>query len=134
MKLVIDTNRIIAALIRNSASRALLIHPPFSFYIPDSALTEISRHASLLCTKARLDRKTFENVLATLFACIHVVAQDEYANCLSEAKKLITDADDVPFLALALAMKIPIWTDDKHFRQQKRVEVYTTNDLIALKR
>ncbi|MDD5189349.1 MAG: hypothetical protein PHF57_14175 [Methanoregula sp.] len=35
MKLVIDTNRIMAGFLRDSTSRKIILHDAFSFYAPD---------------------------------------------------------------------------------------------------
>lgn len=42
------------------------------------------------------------------------------------------DEKDAPFLALALQLGLPIWSNDKHFQRQKEVRVYTTRDILRL--
>lgn len=44
MKVVIDTNRIMAALIKNSTSRKILFSKKLSFVAPDHSLAEIYKH------------------------------------------------------------------------------------------
>jgi predicted nucleic acid-binding protein len=41
------------------------------------------------------------------------------------------DQDDVELLALALRMKIPVWTNDRDFRNTG-VQTYTTAQLLKL--
>jgi len=38
MKLVIDTNRIMAGLLKDSTSRKIILHDSFSFYAPEIIL------------------------------------------------------------------------------------------------
>jgi predicted nucleic acid-binding protein len=41
------------------------------------------------------------------------------------------DESDAPFLALALSFPNDgIWSDDKHFKEQKLVRVWTTRDML----
>lgn len=42
MKLVIDTNRIMAGLLKDSTSRKIILHDSFSFYAPDYIETELN--------------------------------------------------------------------------------------------
>lgn len=44
MKLVIDTNILISALIKNSVTRELLLFPTMEFMLPEYALEEIENH------------------------------------------------------------------------------------------
>lgn len=46
MKIVIDANRIIAALIKQSTTRDILFDGAFEFVTPDFALSEIEEHIS----------------------------------------------------------------------------------------
>ena len=49
------------------------------------------------------------------------------------AKKIMNEIDEngVPFLALALQVDNKgIWSDDKHFLQQKKVKVWSTKVLV----
>lgn len=39
--------------------------------------------------------------------------------------------EDIPFIAVALSIKNDgIWSNDKHFKEQSEIKIYTTNDLI----
>ncbi len=49
-----------------------------------------------------------------------------------QAEGILEDIDITgsPFMALALALNCQIWSNDGHFKQQTKVEVYTTNKLV----
>lgn len=40
------------------------------------------------------------------------------------------DTNDVEFIALALRVKAPIWSHDGHFKEQRRVDVVTSRDIL----
>lgn len=70
-----------------------------------------------------------------LLRYIRVIPPDIISNYREEASEIIgrIDKDDIQFIATALAFNCPIWSDDKHFQQQKIVKVLTTKDMINLK-
>lgn len=133
MKLVIDTNRIMVGLIRNGPSRALLFSKNFQFFTPDHALVEIAKHSQELCEKAHITPEEFELLMGTLFEKIETMQKETYTQFLNEAEQMIKDKDDVPFIALALALNAEgIWSDDTDFQEQHKIKVYTTKDMIEL--
>jgi len=42
------------------------------------------------------------------------------------------DIDDSPFLALAMYLDCPIWSNDGHFKRQDVVKAFTTRELMNL--
>jgi len=67
MKLVIDTNRIIAALITNSASRKIIKNIDYQFIAPDYSLEEIRKYKDEICKKSELDEEEFAVLLDLIF-------------------------------------------------------------------
>lgn len=135
MILIVDTNEIISALIKDSFSRKILLHPKFSFYTPDFTLDEIEKHLSLITRKSALPRRNVVLLLNTLLEKIEIVEFNKYKHKYNEAQNIINkiDPDDVPFIALALSLPNDgIWSNDKHFLKQKIIKVWTTEDLIKL--
>ena len=133
MKLVIDTNRIIASLIKNSLSRQIINHPFLEFITPDYTLQEITEYETMIRGKAKLTHEEFSLLLSLIFEKITITPKEEYEDFLDAAKTLIDDVDDVPFVALALAIKVDgIWTDDTHFKTQKQLTVFRTKELALV--
>ena len=65
--------------------------------------------------------------------CKPMVSDEEIKPFVYEALKIIgeIDEEDSLFIACALAYSDSIiWSDDKHFKQQDKVGVYTTKKLI----
>ncbi|MGC9200887.1 MAG: PIN domain-containing protein [Candidatus Aenigmatarchaeota archaeon] len=40
------------------------------------------------------------------------------------------DVNDIQYFSLALKMNVPIWSNDKKLKQQSKVKVFSTKDLI----
>jgi len=133
MKLVIDTNRIIASLIKNSQSRKIIATQSIQFITPDYTLEEILTHENTIRRKAKLTHEEYQLLTSLIFEHINIIPKEEYEDYLEIAKTLIEDVDDVPFIALCLATKADgIWSDDTHFHTQKQFTVYRTKNLILL--
>jgi len=130
MKLVIDTNVIISALIKNGISRKIILSPIIQFLAPEYTLQEIEKYKKTICKKACISGKEFNIVLQVLFERILIVPTEEYRNYMKEAQGMIRDKDDIPFIALCLAKQADgIWTDDAHFITQKKIIIYRTKEL-----
>ncbi|HLC45508.1 MAG TPA: PIN domain-containing protein [archaeon] len=134
MILVIDTNRIIAALIRDSYSRKLLLDDRLSFYTPFIARAELEEHKPLLLKRTGLTSTEFDALLERVLQRTSVMHELLLAEKYPIARRVMAkiDIDDAQFVAAALTLDCPIWSDDKHFQRQKAVKVFTTKDLLEL--
>ena len=135
MRLVVNTNRIIAALIRDSTSRKIIMSGKIELVTPKFSQKEIKKHKDELVSKAKITNKQFDQLLSILLTKIYSVDDEITAKKMRDAKMIIgsIDSDDEPFISLALAITNDgIWTDDRHFLEQKFVKIYTTADLITM--
>ena len=135
MKLVIDTNRLVAALIKSSVTREIILSDKFVLYSPDYILTEINKNRDFFIKKAKIKVIEFKEILLTLLGHIHLIPFEEFKTKYMEAFNIMSDIDpdDTPFLALGLSLKVDgIWTEDKDFSDQRILKVYTTKDLLEL--
>lgn len=133
MRFVLDTNILIAALVRKSTTRKLLLLPMFEFYIPEYALDEVKKHIPLIVKKSGLSNHELQVLLNLLVENITIVPAENIKPYLNKAMEIIghIDENDVPFVALALSLPNEgIWTNDTHFNQQKFIKIWTTEALL----
>jgi len=133
MKLVIDTNRIMAGLLKESTSREIILDNHFLFYAPDYIETEIFQHREYLIKKAKITESDFDILLHILLEQITMVPFDDFKQDYSRAIEIMEsiDENDAPFLAVGLALKLDgIWTEDRHFLRQDLLKVFHTGDLV----
>ena len=78
MKLVIDTNRIMAGLLKESTSREIILDNHFLFYAPDYIETEIFQHREYLIKKAKMTESDFVTLLHILLEQITLVPFDDF--------------------------------------------------------
>ena len=129
MRLAVDSNPLLSALIGGQA-KAVLEHPGVEEVVTVMpVMSEVAEHGPILAKKKGLGLDEMTMTLATL--PVRVVPESEYRVCLAEAERRIgtRDADDVAPLALALAFRIPVWSNDHDF-EVARVQWYTTADLL----
>lgn len=132
MILVINTNRIIAALIKDSVSRMIINSPKLRFFSVNFGRREIEKYEQEILEKANITKEQFEDLLAIILGKISVISDLVIEEYMEEAKEIMdeTDKADTPFIAAALAMNCGIWSDDEHFQKQNKIKVWKTKDLI----
>ena len=133
MDLVIDTNRIMAGLLKDSGARRIILHGSFSFYAPDYIETELLKHRAYLVKKAKISETDFDILTHTLLDKVIRVPFDDFRHEYDHAMQVMEtiDENDSPFLAVGLALGIKdIWTEDRHFLRQNFLNVYSTGDLV----
>jgi predicted nucleic acid-binding protein len=72
--------------------------------------------------------------LTQLTARIRILPISAFREQLPEAKMLVADQEDTPFIALALHLQLPLWSNDIPLKKQSFVRVYTTDDVLSLLR
>lgn len=129
MKVAADANVLLAAVIGGRA-RLILTHPQVQQVFTTSAtLAELEEYAGLLAQKKRLRPDILLLTVAAL--PVTIVDRIDYSRSISEARRRIglRDPDDVELLALALRLRIPLWSNDRDF-DSARVKVFTTEELL----
>ena len=133
MRILADTNRIIAALVKAGTTRNILFDENFEFVTPDYTITEIQQHEDELLKKTKLTKEEFEVLLALIFEHVTIIPLLEYEDFIDECKNDISDPDDIPHLAACLASNAyGIWAHDRHFLEQRKAKVLTNIDMLRL--
>ena len=135
MKVIVDTNRIMAALIKDSASRKILMSGKFEFLTIGVAKHEIEKYKHELMEKAQVSEEEFNQILSLLYSKIFIVDDKVIESKMEEAKVVMDkiDPNDTPFIALALSVESDgIWSHDKHFEKQNKLKIWKTGILLKL--
>ena len=130
MKFVVDTNILISALLKGGLSREILTSLDFSFFTPSFALSEIIKYKEYICKESSLTEEQFNSVLNKIFEYIKIIPTEKYQSYINQSVSLIDDNKDISFLACAIALNASILSDDKHFKKQKKVKVFTTEEFV----
>jgi predicted nucleic acid-binding protein len=132
MKLVVDANVVISALIADSKTRELIVTLEPDLLTPAFVHDEIENYEDLIVEKSGMGPDRVTQFIDLLFQYIEVVPADEFYPAIEKADAAIgdTDTDDVLYLACAIASDASIWSDDSDFDEQNLVMRYSTGDVI----
>jgi predicted nucleic acid-binding protein len=128
MNLVVDANILFS--LANELSAASFLVESFSLNLiaPKFALDELKKYEKVLLRKSNTDN--FLTVLHRLSSLVTFVeVEDEEVKNLSFK---ISDKKDIIYLVLASKYNFPIWSNDKHLKEQNVINVFTTAELVEL--
>ena len=77
MRLVLDTNILISALIKDSVTREILTHPEMEYLMPEFALQEVEANREEIIQKSHLPIERFQLLLAELKSNLRIVPETD---------------------------------------------------------
>jgi predicted nucleic acid-binding protein len=128
MRLVIDANIAFSLLKKDSFTRRLAYKYSLDLYSHKFILDELEEHSDELCELLQIPKDKFERIKEILSRLVNLKGKISPQQ-LNMAKQLISDPDDNPYLALAIKLNIPIWSNDLHFKEQSIIRVFKTEEL-----
>ncbi len=132
MKLVIDANVLLSAFIKKGKTIDLLLNPSLVLYTPVFLFEEIEEHKDEILGKTKRTMVELQDLIDNLLGLIKIVPKFEIFPFLEEAERITHDPDDVAYVALALKLNCAIWSNDKKIKEQNKVKVYSTEELVQL--
>lgn len=137
MILILDNNILFSIINPNSVSAYLFTSIKAKFIAPEFIKLELEKHKQECLSKSKLSEHEFELRQAEIEKKIDFIPSLKYKDSLVEATSLISDLNDIDFLALALSISdfspdTAIWSNDPDLKQQSKVRVLTTSELIKM--
>ncbi|WP_456327380.1 PIN domain-containing protein [Archaeoglobus sp.] len=117
--LVVDSSILFSYFMLSKKIRRIIQKTPIILYTPDWAIHELNKYFYGKIAKKVLEKgvskEELEFIVLDLMERIIIVPkaiyQDKFKDAFEIAKQF--DLKDAPFIALALKLSIPIWTNDK---------------------
>ena len=131
MKLIVDSNVLFSFFWKTSITRELIINSDLILYAPEFALVELNKYAAIIIDKTKLSTDYFKKMRMELAIFVEFIPERKYVSFLKKADALVTDKNDVDFVALSLMLDCPLWTQDKEL-QDCGIKVLTTKEIIDL--
>lgn len=135
MKIVLDTNILISALIKESAVRFLIVNSPYKLFLPEFSFIELKKHLPVIKKKSKLSEQEISAIMEILLKNIKIIPMETLLEYHRTAFSIIgqIDKDDVEFIAAALSIKDAIiWSDDTHFKRQNMIKILNTKEILSL--
>ena len=130
MEIVLDNNILFSLMKPNSINSYLFFSLNVKFIAPEFIKSEFNKYKEECLFKSGLSEHEFEIRQEEVKESIEFFKESEYDELLIKAIRNLPDPKDSPYLALALRLNSSIWSNDKHFKQQSLVKVFTTAELI----
>ena len=133
MRLIVDSNRIISALIKEGVSRKILSSKNLEFFTVGYIKEEIGKYKAVIIEKSAMSAKAIDTLFSLVMENMNVVPEEDVKLKMEEALNIMKgiDTKDAPFIAAALAMPNDgIWSHDRHFEMQNKIKVWLAKDLI----
>lgn len=131
MRLVIDANILVAAFLKAATTRSLLLDESFKLFSPQHLLVEGRKVLKeRLSGKRELTESIFDQLFSLLTNDIQVLAKEEYASYFVKALEIAPHKEDTPYLACALHLGAPLWSNDAGMKDQSLVKVLSTTELL----
>lgn len=132
MDLVIDTNVMLACFKPDSVTRALMSIDALHLFTPENQIEELEKYMHEVASKYDTTEIFIEQIFYFLKDTVDIVPKDNFAYLIKKLDIEISDKKDLPVLALATAKHIQIWSNDLHLKEQSKISVFTTSELLDL--
>jgi predicted nucleic acid-binding protein len=133
MQLVINANVLFSALIKDSTTRKLIAKPNLILYTPEFFLKEFINHLWELKSKTNSNELMLKEKLQEfLTKNIRLTPSKKLLPYIPQARSICPDEGDIAYFALALKLNCPIWSDDKALKQQSKIKILSTQEILHL--
>jgi predicted nucleic acid-binding protein len=129
---VVGANVLFSALLRNGATRHVLVSSGLNLHTPAVLWGEVERNRPYLLRKSGATEAAFDLLVGLLRSKINDVPDEVVASKLAEALRRLAAADrlDAPYAAAALAIGAALWTHDERLAKGAGVSTVTTADVL----
>lgn len=133
MNIIIDSNPLFSALIKDSTTRKIILDYNKFFLFPSYIFIEMQKHKTIILKKSGMTQKDFSNLLQLILKKVLIVPNETLMPYKKVAMEIVKDidSDDVLFFACALAYPDSvIWSNDKRLKKQKQIKILNTREII----
>ena len=133
MELIIDANILISALIATKGGTYdLLFNDRLKLFAPEYLMDEFNKYKGDILSKSGLDEVDFELFMSLISSRIEFIPKSEFEQFISTADDVTPDPNDAEYFALALKYRCALWSNDKKLKEQDKVKVYSTNEIMEM--
>ena len=107
MNIILDSNALFSALIKNSVKRKLILEYEGTFLFPGQIFIEIEKYKDYLLKKSKMNNIEFNDLLQLLLEKVLIIPNEALDKYINEAWELIKEhsPEDIMFIACGLAYK-----------------------------
>ena len=134
MLVVVDANRFISALLsKGTVFEIFLLNSllnKIKFVSPEYLFNEIGRNLGEIIKRSKLSSEEIFEVFELIKKQIELIPFEEFNSFSDTAKKISPHEKDMQYFSLALSKNCSIWSDEKAFREQSKINILSNKDLL----
>lgn len=132
MRLILDNNILFSVIKPDSTNAFFFDNMNADLFAPSFIKDEFNKYEKECLIKSGLSRKEFSERKKTIFSRINFIELNSFNNFTKIAEKFCPDKNDIFYFALALKLDVPIWSNDKNLKNQDKIKVISTEDLLNI--
>ena len=132
MDVVVDANILFASIIKEGVTIRLIFTDELHLFAPEFLLSEFSKHREEILEKTYRSEDEFNKLIEVISRRINFVPKEEIDPFMKNAEKISPDPDDSMYFALAMRIGAAIWSNDSRLKNQNKIKVHTTSELIKM--
>ena len=134
MDIVIDANELFSCIIAkgkrlNSRTLDIFFSDNVKLFAPMKLLKELDKNVEDIVQKSGFSVYEGTSFIDLLKIRIKFVPFEEFIEEIGDAKRLAPHIKDAQYFALALHLDAIIWSQEKSFKNQKKIRIMETNEL-----
>jgi predicted nucleic acid-binding protein len=115
---------------KSAVTKKMLLDQNLELFAPEFALEEINKYKREIIEKTKITEQEFVFLRKELAIAICFTPMEEYKQFLRTALSISPDTNDIDFFALALKMGCSIWSNDKKLKQQNKLQILNTKQVL----
>ena len=116
----------------NPSKSTNMLFSSAKLYAPQLLFEEIVRNKESIISRSKLSDEKIEFLISILKKKITIVDEKEFSSRKKEAADICPDPKDVAYFALALHLNCPLWSNEKKLKEQNKVKVYATHEVLKM--
>ncbi len=134
MNLIIDNNVLFSLMKPDSTNSRLFFPMKVGFLAPEFIKQEFKKYKKECLKKSGISELEFSKRKKEVFDKIKFIQFSQYKSMMKRAKEMMKDIDidDSPYIALALKLNSPVWSNDFLLKNQNKVKVLSTEEIVEL--
>ncbi len=133
MNLILDNN-ILFSLMNLRSMNSFIFNNLYGaeIFAPYFIVEEFNKYEKDCLKKSKLNKKDFNQRKKEIFSKINFIQFSEFKRYVKFAQEFCPDENDIFYFAICLKLNLPLWSNDRKLKEQDKVIVLDTRDLIDL--